>query len=338
MTKVQAPMTKETPNSKTQSPTHGAGVLNLGPLSHSLVIVFWSLVIPASASIQSSGLRATSADYTADFSSTPGLAHSSAEYTARTGFSGQLYDATALDVEATPLTLNETSTRQLSADLLFDDDTREPLLANTITWSIQSGPLASISTSGLATAAAVYQSSAAIIQAAHSGVTGTLSLTVLETIADNFGPYAGDRLPDAWQVQFLGLNNPLGGPADDADADGFTNLLEFAFGTDPLTSSTDSLAHAAGLITLRGQPTTSVQNIPNSVDFRAVFLRRQDYLVSSLRYRVQFSGDLITWHTSTATPAVVAADGEMDVVTVRYPFFVDGLKARFFRVIVDFFP
>jgi hypothetical protein len=302
------------------------------------VALISSFVIPAAASIHSSGLRATSADYTADFSSTPGLAHSSADYTARTGHSGQLYDATALDVQATPLTLHEASTRQLGADLLFDDDTRELLPATSITWSIQSGPLASISINGLATAAAVYQNTAAIVHAAHFGVTGTLTLTVLETIPDNFGLYASDRLPDTWQVQFLGPDNPLGGPAANPDGDGSTNLLEFAFGTDPLSSSTATLAHAAGLITLRGQPAISVQNIPNSVDFRAVFLRRKDYLGAGLRYRVQFSGDLLTWATSSATPTLLASDAEMDAVSVPYPFFVNGKKARFFRVSVDFIP
>ena len=40
----------------------------------------------------------------------------------------------------------------------------------------------------------------------------------------------------------------------------------------------------------------------------------------------------IRWENSTATPTVIADDGEIEAVTVPYPFFVSGLKARFFRV------
>jgi hypothetical protein len=54
-----------------------------------------------------------------------------------------------------------------------------------------------------------------------------------------------------------------------------------------------------------------------------------------LTYIVQFSGDLITWVSSSAVPTVIADDGVIEAVTVPYPFFVNGLKARFFRVQVS---
>lgn len=311
-----------------------------------MLLLISSFVLPLSASdythtaviTHSCGLRATSADYTADPSSTPGGAHSASDYTARSGHSGQLYDATTLDVKASPLTLNETSTRQLSADLLFDDETYEPLPATSITWSIQSGPLSSISSSGLATAAAVMQDTPAIVHAAHFGVTGTLTLTVLNTIPDNFGLYAGDGLPDIWQVQCFGLDNPLGCANANADGDTLNNLLEYAFGTDPTsaTSGPASLLYSGSLLTQRGQPTVS---IPNSTDHRAVFVRRRSYLAEQLIYQVQFSADLQGWITSPETPTVIGADADYDVVSVPYPAsLIGGQKARFFRVGVDFTP
>ena len=99
-----------------------------------------------------------------------------------------------------------------------------------------SGPLTSISSSGLATAGAVFQNTAAIVQGISNGFTGSLSLTVLNTTPDNFGSYAGDGLGDDWQVQFFGLNNPNAAPLLDPDGDGQTNAFEFTAGlvpTDP---------------------------------------------------------------------------------------------------------
>jgi hypothetical protein len=309
----------------------------------SIVLLVSSSVLALKASdythtataIDSAGLRASSADYTADFSSTPGSAHSGADYTARSGHSGQLYDATTLEVKAAPPTLDETSTRQLAADLLFDDGTYELLPATSVGWSILNGPLASIGSGGLATAATVYENTAAVVQGLHAGVSGTLTLNVLESIPDNFRLYAGDRLPDPWQVQFLGLENPLGSQTANPDGDAMNNLLEYAFGTDPANplSGPGDIGYDAGVIIQRGQPKITVSASTGGVTFLAVFGRRKDYLTAGLTYTVQFSADLTGWQNSTATPSVIASDAEMDAVSVRYPFFLsDGRKAQFFRV------
>ena len=56
---------------------------------------------------------------------------------------------------------------------------------------------------------------------------------MLDTDPDNFGSYAGDGLNDHWQYEFFGPDNPLAGPAIDADADGDVNRFEFVAGVDP---------------------------------------------------------------------------------------------------------
>lgn len=256
--------------------------------------------------------------------------------TAKQGYLGQLYEVTMLQLAAGAASLHELGTLPLSATPWLDDLTTFTLSAPEVAWSVGSGALAGVDANGLATAAAVYQDSAAVVVGSYAGITGTLNLTVQESIADNFGSYAGDRLADLWQVQRFGLSSTQGGPGGNPDGDDLVNLVEYAFGTDPLISSAGTLAHDAGVITQRGQPTVSVQTIPNGVDYRAVFLRRRDHVSAGLRYWVQFSGDLGTWATSGATPALVASDSEMEVVSVPYPFFVNGKKARFFRVVVDF--
>lgn len=107
-----------------------------------------------------------------------------------------------------------------------------------VSWSIASGPLTDIDSAGIATADTVYQNTAAVAQGEFEGMTGQLSLTVLDTHPDNFGSYADDGLDDDWQFQFFGLNNPSASPTVDADGDGQNNHFEFVAGvipTDPLS-------------------------------------------------------------------------------------------------------
>ena len=90
---------------------------------------------------------------------------------------------------------------------------------------------------------------------------------------------------------------------------------------------------SAGAITQRGGPTTWLQTTVNGADFRALFGRRKGAL--GLIYTVQFSPDLVTWENSIAIPTVIASDAEIEAVTVPYTIFVNGRKARFFRVQVS---
>ena len=131
--------------------------------------------------------------------------------------------------------------------------------------------------------------------------------------------------------------SPTSNPTADADGDGFSNLMEYAFGTDPALSSSAAITHAGGILNIRGQPTISVTNITNGVDFRAVFGRRRNFGAAGLTYTVQFSAsNLADWVNSNATPTVVATDGQIDAVSVPYPLFIatpNGVeKPKFFRV------
>ena len=196
------------------------------------------------------GQRATSAAYTSDGSlggisgiSTVGAA------VAKAGYHGQLTEVTALQLAATPTTVNETTTRQLSAAQLLDDDSLNPLPATDVTWSVASGPLTGIDTNGLATAEAVYQDTAATAQGAYAGASGTLGLIVLDSIPDNFGSYAGDGLADDWQFGFFGLDNADAAPTLDPDGDGQNNAFEEIAGlipTDPQSRFTLAIAPVPG--------------------------------------------------------------------------------------------
>jgi len=95
---------------------------------------------------------------------------------------------------------------------------------------------------------------------------------------------------------------------------------------------------AGGTIGSTGQPVTTFEPTLYGNDFRGLFVRRVDYAVAGLTYTVQFSPDLITWQDSTATPAVLATDGTHQIVSVPYPAFIAGKKARFSKLSVILAP
>ena len=204
--------------------------------------------------VDSGGLRGTSANYTLNGSAMAGGAGSSANCTARTGFAGQLLEpvgvsAAGIAITAFPRTINEGSTQQLNATLLYDDNTTTPLAAGSVTWSVVSGPLTGISANGIATAAAVYEDSTAVARGTWQSFTSTLNLTVLNTLPDNFRTYAGDGLPDNWQVQYFGIDNPLAAPLLDPDGDCWDNRFEdnaWLIPTDPLSAFSFDLSDSAG--------------------------------------------------------------------------------------------
>lgn len=153
----------------------------------------------------------------------------------KSGFVGQLYEVAGLVLNAAPTTLNEGGTLQLGAAQLLDDATTLALDASSITWSVAAGPLTSIDASGLATAGIVYQDTAATAQGNYLSYSSTLSLTVLNVNADDFGTYAGDGIDDAWQTLYFGAPpNPNAGPNVDFDGTGQTNLFKFIAGLNPL--------------------------------------------------------------------------------------------------------
>jgi hypothetical protein len=167
------------------------------------------------------------------------------------GYIGQHFEITGLTLTAASNSINETANGQLGAWQALNDATFLAVPATSVTWSVANGPLAGISTSGLATAAAVFQDTAATAQGTFGGHTGTLGLTVLNTSPDNFGSYAGDGLADDWQVQYFGQDNPDAAPLLDPDGDGQTNVFEFTAGLVPIDAASRFVLSIAAV---PGQP------------------------------------------------------------------------------------
>lgn len=186
--------------------------------------------------LDAGGKRITSTNYTVDASAGMLGASSSVvspPLAAKSGYAGQLYDNTGLYLTAATPTVNEGGTDQLAAWQPLDDGTSVLVPATSVAWSVASGPLAGIDANGLATAAAVYQDTVATAQGVAGGYTATINITVINSNTDNYGSYAGDGLPDAWQVQYFGSNNPLAAPNADFDGDGQNNRFEYTAGLSP---------------------------------------------------------------------------------------------------------
>lgn len=251
--------------------------------------------IPAE-SADSAGKRTTSTSYTSDGSlgGITGMAIVAAPAeTAKSGYIGQLYEVTALQLAASPTTMNESDTRQLSASQLLDDGFLNAVPAASLIWTVQSGPLTSLSAAGLATAGVVGQDTAAVVQGRYLGLSGTLGLTVLDTIADNFGTYAADGLPDTWQLQYFGPNNPLAAPTADATGTGQNNLFKYIAGLNP----TD---HSSRFVTTVG-PASGSHTITISP------------LLADRSYTVLFSTNLTDWLPLTSM--TIQDNGQTRTVT-----------------------
>ncbi len=206
--------------------------------------------IPAAVSGQP---QATSANYRQDSAIAPdasGLA-TSANYSNRSGYVGQLYEVTALTLATDPATVNERATTELGASATLDDGTHLVPDSAAVKWTVVSGPVASLAGDGTATAGSVYQDTTATVQGTYGGVSATLAITVLNLTADDFGPYAGDGLPDDWQVDHFGEGSTVAGPTADPDGDGQNNLLEYLAATDPNLATS---VFTVRIQTVAGQP------------------------------------------------------------------------------------
>jgi hypothetical protein len=241
--------------------------------------------------IDSAGARGQSSNYRNDASAgeITGISSvASPEEMVKHGYVAQLYDIIGLGLSMPPSdNLNETASRQLQAALLADDATTLTKLHPTaVAWSVVSGPVASISSSGLITAGGVYQDTPAAIRGAAQGLSGQLNFTVLNVNIDDYQTYASDGIDDAWQVQYFGVPPNLNaGPNTDPDGDGQTNLFEYIAGLVP----TDP--NSRFVLTIAQGPSVNSKNL--------IF----NPLVAGRTYSVQFTNELPAsgWNALTGT-------------------------------------
>ena len=121
------------------------------------------------------------------------------------------------------------------------------------------------------------------MHASHLGFEASFALAVLNTGVDDYGIYAKDGLPDSWQVQYFGTNNPKAAPNADADGTGQNNLFKWTAGLNPIDGS---------------RFVTSASLVPGQPGKR---LFAFSPLVAGRTYVVECNDTLLTggWHTLT---------------------------------------
>lgn len=255
----------------------------------------------ATDSLDAGGRHSTSASYTHDgsaggiggISTMPALGE-----VAKHGYLGQWYRMTGLTLSANPATVNEGTTRQVFASAALDDATLLRLAGSEVNWMVRDGPITSIAPSGLATAATVYQNTAATVRGSYLGAVGDLSLQVLNVASDDYGSYAGDGIRDDWQVQFFGVNSPNAGPNVDFDGDGQHNLFEYFAGTNP-TQAASRFGHS--IAPVPGQPSRK------QVSFSPRLADRT--------YSVQYRNDVVSGSFVPLTDISITDNGQTRTVT-----------------------
>ncbi|MBK8039448.1 MAG: choice-of-anchor M domain-containing protein [Verrucomicrobiaceae bacterium] len=136
-----------------------------------------------------------------------------------------------------------------------------------------------------------------------------------------------------WRQGFFGSPSGTGNAAPNADPDfdGLSNVLEWAFGLSPVQGSLSSIGVSGPTLLSRGTPQLGA-------GLQAIFIRRRFAATEGLTYAVQFSPNLSTWETSSATPVVLAQDNDYEACALPFPPFVAGQPPRFFRVQVTTSP
>lgn len=209
-----------------------------------------------SSTVDAGGTAASSASYSQSAGSIGGIvgvsSQTATQETAKNGYVGQLTEVAGMQLTTAPASVNEASTRQLTAAQVLDDATTAVLDPASVAWSVLTGPVTSVSASGLATAGTIYQTTPASVQGIWGGFTATQGLSVINVGVDDYQAYAGDGIDDDWQVQYFGLPpNANAGPNADPDGDGQKNLLEFLAGVAPNNPSSRFLLH---IEPVAGQP------------------------------------------------------------------------------------
>lgn len=219
--------------------------------------------------------------------------------------------ATNLLVTVSPPVISEGSIGQLSGIARLDDGTVSVLDGGDIGWGPVTYPLGWVNAAGVLTATNVYVTAGGVVTAAYLGAYTNLCVTVLDTNPDNYGIYAADQVPDGWQVQYFGKNNPLGmGGA--TNCTGQINLYTYTADLDPTNPASVFVVNA-----ISNRPTDRV------VCFRTTSTGRV--------YQLLYATNLVSgvWTNLMGVLPTLGLAGQMSLVDS------DAVPIRFYRVQVQ---
>jgi predicted small integral membrane protein len=169
----------------------------------------------------------------------------------RQGYIAQLAEVSSLSLTGAPLPADEESVVALGAVAGFDDESFTVLSGSEVAWEVVGGAVTGVDRDGVAGTATVWEDSPATVQGRYFEVAAVWTWTVRDVAPDNFGAYGGDGLPDHWQVQYFGLDNPAAAPTADPDGNGQDNWFEYLAGTVPTNAASGLVWEIAAV---PGQP------------------------------------------------------------------------------------
>lgn len=273
------------------------------------------------STIDSGGLVQSNGDVQiTGFVGEPGIVSSGGNVVVRQGGNSMIYYAAGFAVASDAATINEqgasdtSSTRtQLRGNVVYDDASLSALDGSQVAWTTPAtgSALASISASGLAQAATVYQGTSASFSGSYGGINATSSLTVLNVLPDNFGAWAGDTFDDAWEIA-----QGMGGAVNpNATNNGVPNWQLYAMGYNPALPAPAVLALSTA-----------------TNGYLAVTYTRNPYATGYV-FTPQESGNLSVGFTNMVNPnSVTNASGGVETIVTRGSVPINATNKQFLRV------
>ncbi len=114
----------------------------------------------------------------------------------KSGFAGQIYQVSTLQLKATPNVIQPGGTSQLSAWAAMDDTSVIVLQPTEVIWGVATYPIQTLTTNGLVTAALAASTTKATATGWYQGVTGAVSLVI--TPNSTQPPVASNLVLNIW--------------------------------------------------------------------------------------------------------------------------------------------
>lgn len=207
----------------------------------------------------------------------------------RDGFIGGLFTVVSVAIDTSPTggTVDEESSVGLAGVATLDDGTTINLAGADLFWQDPGAPLSPVDASTGTTTASAVGSTIDVDVTGTYFVSGTTTVTVLNTDPDNLPTFAGDGIDDAWQQQY-NITTAGFDPLNDDDSDNIALILEAFQNFNP-----DQPEAFGGLDPDNGDyvgPPTAIIVEEGGMNYAAIMFRKG--INTSLPFAAERSGDL----------------------------------------------
>ncbi len=234
----------------------------------------------------------------------------------RSGSSGQVYDIDTLVIPS-GFEVNDDSYVQIAATATNTDGTDYSVTADA-TWSSASPEVSTIN-KGILTPSGVFEDTPVSVQAVYRDLVALGTVTILDVDLDNYitSPYnfAGDGIPDSWQLAYFKEGSGYASPQASPSLDGRVNYFKYALVLNPVRYESGSVIQ------------TSSVTVDNE-DYLLIIYTKPANVLSSIAYQASF-GDDPTASTNSSSGVLHNEVDNGDDVTVQWRDTVPLSSPRF---------